>query len=223
MESNLAHRVGRPLAGLTLLTALALAACKSTTSPAAATPTGSYKGTVVGSIHSGVLNVTFASAGASAVTGTYVITAGSSVPLTGTYGAGSNPQISVTGGGYTITGTYAGASDQFSGSSTGPAGDNGQWAVSGDAATVKVFCGTYAGSATGTWNVVLDKGGHLSGATSGGDQLVGTYTSGSSPNTAITFSGGSASGNLNPTTGAGSGTWVKGSASGTWTANTSGC
>lgn len=223
MELNLAHRVGRALAGLTLLTALALAGCNSTTAPAAPTPTGNYKGTVVGSAHSGVLTIVFATAGASAVTGTYAITSGANVPLTGTYGAGSNPQISVTGGGYTITGTYAGASDQFSGSSTGPTADNGHWAVSGDAATVKVFCGSYAGNATGTWNLVLDKAGRLSGATSGGDQLVGTYASGGSPNTAITFSGGSASGNLNPTTGAGSGTWVAGAASGTWTANTSGC
>lgn len=223
MQPHLGYRVGRALTGAVLLTTLALGACKKDTTAPLSGPTGSYKGTLVGSIHSGVLIIVFPSQGASSVTGSYAITGGSTITLGGSYNSGGSPQLSVSGGGYTIVGSWSSSSDQFSGSSSGPSGDNGQWDVSGDAATVKVFCGSYAGAASGTWNLVLDKNNHLSGATSGGEQLSGTYSPGSSPNTSVTFSGGSASGNLNTSTGSGSGTWTAGASSGTWAASTGGC
>ncbi len=236
---------------LVLGTGLMLAACKggtSTTGPTAG-PTGSFKGTLVGANVSAVLTVTLPGSTASApahrvrfsivrtanaaaapisVTGTLAIVGDGSFSLSGTYDPSANPQLTVTGGGYTITGTYTATNGVFSGSFSGPGGTSGQWTVSaGGGTAVSVYCGTYGGSASGTWNMVLDASNRLTGVVNtgkGARLMQGSYSPGSNPNVSVTFSGGSASGNVDPATGAGSGTWSnnKGGA-GTWTGSTALC
>ena len=232
-------------------TGLMLAACKGSeksTGPSGGGPTGSFTGTLVGASVSAVLTVTFPGSTASAparrvrfsivrvanaaaapisVTGTLAIAGDGSIALTGTYDGSANPQLTVAGGGYTITGNYTAANGQFSGAFSGPGGSSGQWTVSAGGSAVRVFCGTYDGSSSGTWNLVLDASNRLFGVANtskGAVQLEGSYTPGGNPNTTVTFSGGSASGNVDPATGAGTGTWsnTKGG-SGTWTGSTTLC
>jgi len=217
---------------------LTLAACNTgkSTAPSAPTgPTGSFKGTLVGANVSAVVTLTFPSSAASvvarqpsgflvrvanaaaapiSVTGTLAIVGDGSFALDGTYDASANPQLTVIGGGYTITGTYTATNGVFSGSFSGPGGASGQWTVSaGGGTTVGVYCGTYGGSASGTWNMVLDASNRLTGVVNtskGAVQLQGSY----SP----------ASGNVDPATGAGSGTWSDNKGGGgTWTGSTTLC
>ncbi len=227
-----------------VVAALVLAGCKSSTSPSTSGPTGLFKGTFVSGGASGVLTLTFpaaaptilaasllplphfptaAAAAATSITGTLALTGGGTVTLNGTYDASANPQLTVAGGGYTISGNFTAASGQFSGSFTGPSG-NGQWTASAGGTTVRVFCGTYSGGASGTWNLVLDNNNMLSGVANtskGAVQLSGSYSGGA---VTVSWSGGTASGTLSTTTGAGSGTWAAtGGGSGNWTANTTGC
>src|SRR3989442_9049135 len=231
---------------------LTLAACntgKSTAPSAPTSPTGSFKGTLVGANVSAVLTVIFPGSTASvpsrrvrfyivpaanaaaapiSVTGTLAIVGDGSFSLDGTYDASANPQLTVTGGGYTITGNYTATNGVFAGSFSGPGGTSGQWTVSaGGGTTVSVYCGTYGGSASGTWNMVLDASNRLTGVvnTGKGAQLMqGSYSPGSNPNVSVTFSGGSASGNVDPATGAGSGTWSDNKGGGgTWTGSTTLC
>jgi hypothetical protein len=238
------------------LAVLASAACKNKhnmTGISGGTPTGGFSGTFAGGNVSGVLSFTFpatasargthrdafrivpaahaavVAAQASAISGSLAVSGDGTYTLMGSYDASASPELSVTGGGYTITGNFNAANGQLSGSFAGPGGVNGQWTVSGG--TVKVFCGTYmetGGSSTQPWNLTLDTSNRLFGVvvtlSGGADQLAGSYTPGNNPNAVVTFHHGSASGNLNPTTGAGSGTWSDNTGhSGTWTANTTGC
>ena len=214
--------------GLICTLALAVAACggsDSTTAPATG-PSGSFRGTLVGTNSRGILVIVFATPGASAITGTLTPTGGAAINLAGTYTA-SSKHASVSGGGYTVVGDYTESSTLFNGTYTGPNGDHGSWAV--ESGTVKVFCGSYTGSATGTWNLVLNDAGQLRGVaqtSSGAIGLVGTYnsTSGAITVTSPDDTTIGASGTLNATTGGGSGNWtVSGQAAGTWTANTNGC
>ena len=236
---------------IVISTGLLLAACKgseTSTGPSAG-PTGSFKGTLVGANVSAVLTVIFPGSTASvpsrrvrfyivpaanaaaapiSVTGTLAIVGDGSFSLDGTYDASANPQLTVTGGGYTITGNYTATNGVFAGSFSGPGGTSGQWTVSaGGGTTVSVYCGTYGGSASGTWNMVLDASNRLTGVvnTGKGAQLMqGSYSPGSNPNVSVTFSGGSASGNVDPATGAGSGTWSNNKGGGgTWTGSTALC
>ncbi|HKX02136.1 MAG TPA: hypothetical protein VJX71_06530 [Methylomirabilota bacterium] len=232
---------------------LMLAACKgsekSTGPSGGPTPTGSFKGTLVGANVSAVLTVTFPGSTASAparrvrfsivpvanaaaapisVTGTLAIIGDGSVTLDGTYDASANPQLTVVGGGYTITGNYTATNGVFSGSFSGPGGTSGQWTVSaGGGTTVSVYCGTYGGSGSGTWNMVLDASNRLTGVvnTAKGARLMqGSYSPGSNPNVSVTFSGGSANGNIDPSTGDGSGSWsANGGQGGSWTGSTALC
>jgi len=230
---------------------LMLAACKgagTSTGPSAGGPTGSFKGTLVGANLSAVVTLTFPASTASvpprrarfslvpaanaaaapiSITGTLDIVGDGSMTLNGTYDASANPQLTVAGGGYTITGNYTAANGQLSGAFSGPGGSSGQWTVSAGGNTVRVFCGTYSGTSSGTWNLVLDASNRLFGVANtskGAVQLEGSYSPGGNPNTTVTFSGGSASGNVDPATGGGSGTWsnTKGG-SGTWTGSTTLC
>src|SRR5437899_8797729 len=231
---------------------LTLAACNTgkSTAPSAPTgPTGSFKGTLVGANVSAVVTLTFPSSAASvvarqpsgflvrvanaaaapiSVTGTLAIVGDGSFALDGTYDASANPQLTVIGGGYTITGTYTATNGVFSGSFSGPGGASGQWTVSaGGGTTVGVYCGTYGGSASGTWNMVLDASNRLTGVvnTANGARIMqGSYSPGSNPNVSVTFSGGSASGNVDPATGASTGTWSNNKGGGgTWTGSTALC
>lgn len=231
--------------------ALAAVGCSSSTSPPPATgPTGVFRGTLVGSTQSGVLSLTFPGASGDthfasssrfsliriaeaattsvSVTGTFTITGGGTVALTGSYDANASPQLTLTGGGYTLTGNYTASSQVISGSATLPGG-SGLWTVSAGGAAVRVFCGTYTstmGHGGGTWNVVLDSADHLSGVATAAGQLQGTFNS-SSMAISVTYTGGTAAGTLNPSTGGGSGTYnapgVGNGDAGTWAASTSGC
>jgi hypothetical protein len=244
LSLDIAHRVLPLSSGLTnnstegrmrfrtiaLISTLALAAAScggsdSSTGPTTG-PSGTFRGTLVGSNSRGVIVIVFATQGATAITGTLALTGGATINLSGTY-TGSSKHASLTGGGYTVTGDYTESSSHFAGDYTGPNTDHGSWAV--ESGTVKVFCGTYTGSATGTWNLVLNDAGQLRGVaqtTSGAIDLVGTYNSSSgaitvtSPDDATV----GASGTLNATTGGGSGHWtISGQTAGDWTANTNGC
>ncbi len=211
--------------------ALAAASCggsgDSSTGPGPATgPSGSYRGTLVGSNSRGVLVIVFATQGATAITGTLTLTGAAVVNLNGTYTA-SSKHVSLTGGGYTVTGDYTESSTHFSGDYTGPSSDHGSWAV--ESGTVKVFCGSYTGSAAGTWNLLLNDAGQLRGVaqtSSGAIELVGTYNASSGAITVTSPDDATigATGTLNATTGGGSGHWtVSGQTAGDWTANTNGC
>ena len=118
----------------------------TSTGPSAG-PTGSFKGTLVGANVSAVLTVIFPGSTASvpsrrvrfyivpaanaaaapiSVTGTLAIVGDGSFSLDGTYDASANPQLTVTGGGYTITGNYTATNGVFAGSFSGPGGASGQ-------------------------------------------------------------------------------------------------
>jgi len=209
--------------------ALAAAACggsDSSTGPTTAGPSGTFRGTLVGSNSRGVIVIVFATQGATSVTGTLTLTGGATINLSGSYTA-SSKRASLTGGGYTVTGDYTESSSHFAGDYTGPNADHGSWAV--ESGIVKVFCGTYIGSATGTWNLVLNDSGQLRGVaqtSSGAIDLVGTYTSSSGAITVTSPDDATigASGTLNTTSGGGSGHWtVSAQTAGDWTANTNGC
>jgi hypothetical protein len=252
-----APRRGRALAmALAVVGALTSLGCGGDSNPTGPSngPSGTFKGTLVGGVGesaSGVLTVTLPASGsirlsgsatvaarsvveaASApvvVTGTLALTGGSSVPLTGTYDPSANPQLVLAGGGYGLTGNYSAANGVFSGSTTFPDGKTGFWTVSANAATVRVFCGTYTsseGEGGGTWNVVLDENNNLTGAATAAGLLQGTFTPGSKA-VSVTYTGGTASGTLDPATGAGSGTYDAPGVgdqpdAGDWTANTGGC
>src|SRR5437868_481708 len=210
--------------------ALAAAACgggsDSSTGPGATGPSGSYRGTLVGSTSGGVLVIVFATQNATAITGTLTLTGAATVNLNGTYTV-SSKHAALSGGGYTVTGDYTESSSHFSGDYTGPSGDHGSWAV--ESGTVKVFCGSYNGNAAGTWNLLLNDMGQLRGVaqtSSGAIELVGTYNASSGAITVSSPDDGTvgASGTLNAATGGGSGHWsISGQQAGDWTANTNGC
>ena len=237
------------LGPLLLAAAAAVSSGCSSNGPDSSGPSGTYKGTLVGSGASGVLTISFPAAGASraagsarfalvraaeaasapiTVTGTLTLTGGGVIQLTGVYNASGNPQLSLTGGGYGVFGNYTASNGTFSGTTTFGDGQTGFWTVSANAATVAVFCGTYtstAGNGGGTWNLVLDGNNHLSGAATQAGLLQGTFSSGNA--ISVTYTGGTAAGTLDPSTGAGSGTYdapnVGEGDAGTWAATTGGC
>jgi hypothetical protein len=159
-----------------------------------------------------------------AVSGTLNL-AGSPGPiaLTGTYNTSSHA-LSVSGGGYTFTGTFA--SGQLTGTVTGPAGNGTFAAQPTGTATIRNYCGTYAGrtdnghfnisvnvsanTIAGAWASAVDgQTGGLTGTVSGssfsvdvggsgGTVVTGSITSTSVSGTYTTDGGGSISGNLCP-------------------------
>jgi hypothetical protein len=154
-----------------------------------------FRGTLTGKGESGVVDVTLP-AGAKiasinpladepATTSTVVATinlgGGKTINLTGTWNDATKT-LSITGGGYTLTGTLTGST--LSGTYMGPNGAGSfalQAAVTG---AVNVFCGTYmdsaGGSGAGTWNLVQGADNKLSGSytANGGNSglLTGTLT-----------------------------------------------
>src|SRR6476646_10677420 len=245
------------LAGvLAVAAALASFGCGGSSNPTNPNPTGQttdFKGTLVGEVGegaSGVVTVTLPSSAASAavlsarwaaapafettsapvaVSGTLALTGGGTVALSGTYNAAANPQLVLAGGGYGMTANPTSTTGVFSGSATFPDGKTGFWTVSANAATVRVFCGTYTssqGQGGGTWNVVLDANNNLTGAASAVGLLQGTFSPGSNA-VSVTYTGGTASGTLDPATGRGRGTYDAAGAgeggAGDWAANTGGC
>ena len=238
---------------LVVASALASFGCGGDSNPTGPSggPTGTFKGTLVGGVGesaSGVLTITLPGSAATSsatsarlaaavaaeaasapvvITGTLSLTGGSVVQLSGTYDPSANPQLLLAGGGYGLAGNYSATNGTFSGSTTFPDGKTGNWTVSANAATVRVFCGTYTssqGQGGGVWNLVLDDKNNLTGAATGAGLLQGTFTSGA---ITVTYTGGTASGTLDPGTGSGSGTYdapgVGEGDAGDWTADTGGC
>lgn len=191
-----------------------------------ASPTSSHlEGTFTGGTgESGLLSL-HVTAGASSggllrevvngtVAGTLTI-GGVETALTGTFAA---PALTISGGGYSFSGTVTASG--IAGSYTGPNGA-GTFAVQDTAAgAVQVYCGTYAGDASGTWNLVERADGALSGsANPGAGLLEGTRTGDSIE---LTFDGGTASGTIAGTTA--TGTWsLSSGGGGTWTGTVGGC
>jgi fibronectin-binding autotransporter adhesin len=176
----------------------------------------------VGTLGNGLvltLNFGTEASGSIPITGTLTKTGTTTINLTGTYTV-SSAAIAATGTGYTLTGTQSGG--VATGTYTGGGGSGSFAAFQGDATTVTVFCGTYAGGASGSWNLVKS-GNSVAGAYSTGKLTNGTV-SGASVNFSIVDSGGgtgTGAGTISGT--AVSGTWTVGTATGTWTGNTTSC
>jgi hypothetical protein len=97
------------------------------------------------------------------VTGTLKLVGSSAIQLTGTYNT-SNHALSLAGGGYTFTGTFA--NGRIDGTFTSPT-ESGTFSVQPSAnATIRNYCGTYSGSTDhGHFNIAVNvTGGTLSGA-----------------------------------------------------------
>jgi hypothetical protein len=146
----------------------------------------------------------------------------STTALKGSYDTSGS--YSVAGGGYTLTGEAQGTTT--SGTFTGPGGASGSFSGADIwQGGVQAYCGSYSGSASGTWNFVVDGTGGLHGTFAGNasGSLSGQATSSS---VSITWSASSASGTA---TGAISGSSVQGSwqgsggLQGSWQSDSSRC
>lgn len=233
----------------TLFLALAAAACsKGSDSPAAPTNTNtntttiSYSGVFAGTNDGGAFQLSAAVPALSATsvvladiafqatstvtaTGQLKIAGGAMILLTGTYNQ-STKVFTMSGSSYSLTATVA--SSAVSGSYTGPSTSG---SVSGLAAVpgvnVTPFCGTYAGTESGRWNIAIS-GNVVTGigaAPQGAVQLNGTLTGAT-----ITMSWhpnatdvGNGTGTLTGTTI--TGTWFTNTPGdhGTWNGNSAGC
>lgn len=186
------------------------------------TPASLSNTTWVGSLGNGLvltLNFGAQASGSIPITGTIAKTGTTTINLTGTYTV-SSTAISATGGGYSLTGTAA--SGVATGTYTGGGGSGSFVAINGAPGAVIVYCGTYAGSASGKWNLVRN-----------GNSVAGAYTTGRLTNgtvngNSVTFSivdsvGGNGSGTGTISGNSVSGNWTVGNSSGTWTGSTTNC
>lgn len=209
---------------LSILPMLVLAACSDSPTAPADTSTsfdgvfasGTVTGALSFSVASIALNVArapgavlasavvrpaFAAVAADvAVTGTLKLVGSSAIQLTGTYNTASHA-LSLAGGDYTFTGTFAdGRIDGTFTSST----ESGAFSVQPSSnATIRNYCGTYSGSTdhghfniavnsssgtlSGVWASETDvSSGGLSGTTSGGDITVNVLSDGAPNGTVAT-------------------------------------
>jgi hypothetical protein len=238
-------RLGAQILGV--LPAILLAACGSSATAPSATST-SFSGVIASQTLSGslafdvattTLNVGRAPTGAGAtavvrpelsiapgdvtVTGTLTLVGTGPIALTGTYNTSSHA-LALSGGGYTFTGTYA--SGRLTGTVTGPAGSGTFAAQPTGTATIRNYCGTYAGhtdngrfnmsvnvntnTVAGAWASAVDgTTGTLTGTVSGSSVSVdvggsgGTVVTGSITSTGVTGTyttdgGGTVTGSLCP-------------------------
>ncbi len=223
---------------LACLTAIGTAGCSSSDSPASSssssgtsgTPAGAgttYKGTFTGAGNDGgAISVTVAAPTTTTktvhilavqqVTGTVKVSGGAAVTVTGTFDDVTK-QLTITGGGYSFTGTATTAG--VTGTYTGPKGAGNFTVLAGASATP--YCGSFSGDATGVWNFVVNDA-NLSGSAvdseGNGDTLTGTVTSGAVSIT--TKNGTTATGTISGN--AATGTYVNGTTKGSWT-GTAGC
>lgn len=173
---------------LGVLPMLLLAACSS--SPTAPSNSTSFDGVIASGTLTGALSFSVASStldvgrapgtatapvgirpafavapGDVTVTGTLKVSGGSNVALTGTYNTTTHA-LSLTGGGYSFTGTYA--NGRIDGTFTSPSGNGSFSAQPATNATISSYCGTYAlndGSDHGHFNIAVNaSAGTLSGA-----------------------------------------------------------
>jgi hypothetical protein len=159
------------------------------------------------------------------VTGTLTIQGGATVSLTGTYDTGAHT-LSVSGGGYTFTGSYAGGI--LSGTFTTSGGATGGFAGASGADNVQSFCGGFHHSdplkPDAVFNILVDfTTGVVTGTGVGGDKVPAAIT-GTVSGTGVTISfalkegAGGATGTISATTL--SGTWHSPEESGNWTGGT---
>ncbi|HYQ87085.1 MAG TPA: hypothetical protein VES59_07585, partial [Bacteroidota bacterium] len=170
---------------------LLLSGCKKddnpTNPPGGGTTTyTTYAGTFAGSSESGSMSVTRTThspealpktAAIDSITGTLKISGGATIILKGTLNT-ADGSFTVSGGGYTFTGTLSGTS--ISGSYTGPNGPGSFTMKASSNNSVKVFVGTFtsqAGRSNGRFNLAWDS----TGAT-----LNGLAVSDSGSNTQLT-------------------------------------
>ena len=146
---------------------------------------GSLAGSAGGTAQSGAINLTFATPKRLAtagdtlnVSGKLYMSTGDTVTLTGIYVV-STGYLSVSGGGYTITGTLT--SGHLTAAYTGPGGASGSvvGSTSGSGHTVTAYCGHYqeltGGEGSGTFNMVVD-GTSITLITSDGNTFYGTVS-----------------------------------------------
>ncbi len=230
---------------LGILPMLLLAACSS--SPTAPSNSTSFDGVIASGTLTGSLSFSVASStldvgrapgtattpvfirpafyvapGDVTVTGTLKVSGGPNVQLTGTYNTTSHA-LSLAGGGYTFTGTYA--NGRIDGTFTSPTGSGSFSAQPTTNATISSYCGTYnlgsgtdhghfniavnaaAGTLSGAWasDVNGDTGG-LSGTTSNGSITVNVLKDGASNGTVVsgTITATTLTGTFNGPDGAGS-------------------
>jgi hypothetical protein len=135
-----------------------------------------------------------------AVTGTLKLAGSSAIQLTGTYNTSSHA-LSLAGGGYTFTGTFA--DGRIDGTFTSPT-DSGTFSVQpSDNATIRNYCGTYGGSTdnghfniavnssagtlSGVWVSGVDgRSGGLTGTTSGSTFTINVLEGGAPTGTVVT-------------------------------------
>jgi hypothetical protein len=140
---------------------------------------------------------------------------------------------------YTFTGNTVGdpaTATTINGTWTGPGGAGGQFTVLfvPKSGSVTVYCGTFQGSASGTWNLVVGSDGRASGSftTSSGSKkgaLTGSVAGGTGTGTvSLSWGAGtSATGPITATTAGGcpsAGTWSDGTGgTGCWSGSSTGC
>ena len=209
--------------GLALVAIAGLGCSKDSTGPVAVEPGNgtavNLKGTLANASLSGDIDITIAgtaTSGVAAVTGCVYLRTATCVSAPGTYTVASKAlSFGTASPALAFTGTYSGGVVQ--GAFTGTSGA-GVFTVRDG--TVSVYCGTFAGAASGRWNFVID-GSTLDGLYndgSGNYRLTGTVSGNS---LSITYAAGTATGTLSGATASGS--WSAGGGSGTWTGSNSGC
>lgn len=114
--------------------------------------TAAYTGAIADSLHRGALAITVS--GASSASGLLTFVGGPTVPVTGSADSATS-SITVTGSGYTLTGTTHSGTVQ--GTYTGPSG-SGFFAAAADTLTQMThasYCGTYTSTNGNGWFVVV--------------------------------------------------------------------
>ncbi|HEX5385802.1 MAG TPA: hypothetical protein VFW66_03790 [Gemmatimonadales bacterium] len=134
------------------------------------------------------------------VTGTLKLDGGATVQLTGTYDTSSHA-LSLSGGGYTFTGTFA--NGRIDGTFTSPTDSGSFSAESSASATIRNYCGTFSGNTDqGHFNITVNltdgtlwgawasgtdgKSGGLSGTNSGSNVTINVLENGASVGTVVT-------------------------------------
>jgi hypothetical protein len=97
------------------------------------------------------------------VSGTLNVAGGASVTLAGSYDSSANT-VSLSGGGFTFTGSINGA--VLSGTYTGPSGSGGFSSLNASQNSVTAYCGTFTNPSpgdSGIWNLQVSANGAVSG------------------------------------------------------------
>ena len=191
-----------------------------------AVKSGPFRGVITGMTTTGIVAVTISETSARSTD-----VASATYPVTGTLTIGTTPvtltgtfddvtgAFSVSGGGFTLTGTWVNGT--ISGTFTGPSVSGSFGLLADTNGAVQVYCGTFMKNGvqgSGTWNLVDGAAGTVTGSASSGVTLNGTR---SGTTITLTFDGGSATGMVSGTSV--TGTWTATDGSGTWEGSTTAC